>query len=132
MTADAPSTAPGSLSADRAVAAERLIGRLLIAVTYLAVGLLTIGVVLMIANGISPLSAGPGLDVATLGAQLLAGEPAAFLWLGIIAVVATPIGRVIVAAVTFARDAEWLMVGIALGILVIIAVGVASALTVTV
>ena len=132
MTADAPSTAPGTLSADRAVAAERLIGRLLIAVTYLAVGLLTIGVVLMIANGISPLSAGPGLDVATLGAQLLAGEPAAFLWLGIIAVVATPIGRVIVAAVTFARDAEWLMVGIALGILVIIAVGVASALTVTV
>ena len=132
MTADAPSTAPGTLSADRAVAAERLIGRLLIAVTYLAVGLLTIGVVLMIANGISPLSAGPGLDVATLGAQLLAGEPAAFLWLGIIAVVATPIGRVIVAAVSFARDAEWLMVGIALGILAIIAVGVASALTVTV
>ena len=132
MTADAPSTAPGTLSADRAVAAERLIGRLLIAVTYVAVGLLSIGVVLMIANGISPLSVGPGLDVATLGAQLLAGEPAAFLWLGIIAVVATPIGRVIVAAVTFARDAEWLMVGIALGILVIIAVGVASALTVTV
>ena len=132
MTADAPSTAPGSLSADPAVAAERLIGRLLIAVTYVAVGLLSIGVVLMIANGISPLSAGPGLDVATLGAQLQAGEPAAFLWLGIIAVVATPIGRVIVAAVSFARDAEWLMVGIALGILAIIAVGVASALTVTV
>ena len=132
MTADAPSTAPGTLSADRAVAAERLIGRLLIAVTYVAVGLLSIGVVMMIANGISPLSVGPGLDVATLGAQLLAGEPAAFLWLGIIAVVATPIGRVIVAAVSFARDAEWLMVGIALGILVIIAVGVASALTVTV
>jgi hypothetical protein len=39
---------------------------------------------------------------------------------------------VIVAAVSFARDAEWLMVGIALGILAIIVIGVASALTVTV
>jgi uncharacterized membrane protein len=131
VTGDAPS-AIGTPSADRSIAAERLIGRLLIAVTYVAVGLLGIGVVLMIANGISPLSSGRGLDLATPGAQLLAGEPAAFLWLGIIAVVATPLGRVIVAAVSFARDAEWLMVGIALGILVVIVVGVASALTVTV
>ena len=132
MTGSASSTTPGTASDDRSVSAERLIGRLLIAVTYVAVGLLSIGVVLMIVDGISPLSAGPGLDLATLRDQLLAGEPAAFLWLGIIAVVATPIGRVIVAAVSFARDAEWLMVGIALGILAVIAVGVASALTVTV
>ena len=126
------SATPVIASADRSVAAERLIGRLLIAVTYVAVGLLTIGVVLMIANGISPLSAGPDVDLATLGAQLLALEPAAFLWLGIIAVVAAPIGRVIVSTVAFAREADWLMVGIALGILTVIAIGVASALTVTV
>jgi uncharacterized membrane protein len=130
VTGDASSTTPAT--ADRSVASERLIGRLLIAVTYVAVGLLSIGVVLMVVDGISPLSAGPGLDLATLGAQLLAGEPAAFLWLGIIAVVATPIGRVIVAAVSFARDAEWPMVVISLGILAVIVVGVASALTVTV
>jgi uncharacterized membrane protein len=132
VTGPGPSAVAGTTPADRSAAAERLIGRLLIAVTYVAVGLLSIGVVLMIANGISPLSVGPGLDLATLGAQLRAGQPAAFLWLGIIAVVATPIGRVIVAAVSFARDAEWLMVGIALGILAIIVVGVGSALTVTV
>jgi uncharacterized membrane protein len=132
VTRAAPSTAPGTPSADRTAAAERLIGRLLIAVTYVAVGLLTIGVVLMIADGISPLSGGPNLDLATMGAQLLALEPAAFLWLGILAVVATPIGRVIVAAIAFARDADWLMVGIALAILAVIAVGVGSALTVTV
>jgi uncharacterized membrane protein len=132
VTGDTPAATPATASADRSVAAERLIGRLLIAVTYVSVGLLSIGVILMMANGISPLSAGPGLDLATLGAQLLAGEPAAFLWLGIIAVVATPIGRVIVAAVSFARDAEWLMVAISLGILAAIVVGVASAATVTV
>ena len=68
----------------RTAAAERLIGRLLIAVTYVAVGLLVIGVVLMIADGISPLSGGPPLDLATLGSQLLALEPAAYLWLGLL------------------------------------------------
>jgi uncharacterized membrane protein len=127
------SAGTGPVAAEgRSVAAERLIGRLLIAVTYVAVGLLSVGVVLMIADGISPLSGGPGLDFATLGAQLRALEPAAFLWLGLLAVVAAPIGRVIVAAVAFARQGDWLMVAISLGILAVIAVGVGSALTVTV
>jgi uncharacterized membrane protein len=124
--------APESRLAERTVAAEWLIGRLLIAVTYVAVGLLTVGVVLMIANAISPLSGGTPLDLASLGSELLALEPAAFLWLGLIAVIAAPIGRVIVAAVAYARDADWLMVGISLAILAVIAVGVGSALTVTV
>ena len=124
--------APGDATAGSTPATERLLGRLLIAVTYVAVGLLSIGVVLMIVDGISPLSAGPGLDLATLGSGLLALEPAAFLWLGLMAVVAAPIGRVIVAAVAFARDEDWLMVGVSLGILAVIAVGVGSALTVTV
>jgi uncharacterized membrane protein len=116
----------------QAAAAEYRIGRLLIAMTYVAVGLLVVGVVLMIADGISPLSNGPGLDLATLPSQLLALDPAAFLWLGLLAVVAAPIGRVIVAGIGYARQADWLMVAIALGILAIIAIGVASALTVTV
>ena len=126
-----PTARAGAMS-DRAAAAERLIGRLLIAVTYVAVGLLTIGVLLMIANGISPLSGGPPLDLATLASGLLALEPAAYLWLGLLAVVAAPIGRVIVAAVAYAREADWLMVGISIAILAVIAIGVGSALTVTV
>jgi len=122
----------GRRSGDRAVAAEHAIGRLLIAMTYVAVGLLVVGVVLMIADGISPLSVGPGLDLGSLGGQLLALDPAAFLWLGLLVVVATPIGRVVVAGVAYARQADWLMVAISLGILAIIAIGVAGALTVTV
>jgi uncharacterized membrane protein len=116
----------------RAAAAEYRIGRLLIAMTYVAVGLLVVGVVLMIADGISPLSGGPGLDLATLGSQLLAPDPAAYLWLGLMVVVATPIGRVIVAGIAYAGQADWLMVAIAIGILAIIVIGVGSALTVTV
>ena len=122
-------TMPG---ATRALAVERLIGRLLIAVTYVAVGLLAVGVALMIADGISPLSGGPNLDFATLRAQLVALDPAGFLWLGLLTVIATPIGRVIVAAIAYARDDDWQMVGIAVAILVVIAVGVGSAVAATV
>ena len=118
-------------TAARALAAERLIGRLLIAVTYVSVGLLAIGVVLMVADSISPTSGGPPLDLATLGAQLVALEPAAFLWLGMLAVIAAPIGRVIVAAVAYARESDWLMLGVSIAILVVIAVGVISSLTIT-
>jgi uncharacterized membrane protein len=114
------------------LAAERLIGRLLIAVTYIAVGLLVIGVALMVADGISPLSGGPSLDLDALGAELRALDPAGFLWLGLLVVIAAPIGRVIVAAVAYAREADWLMVGISIAILLVIAVGVASASAVTV
>ena len=132
MTGDRQAAIHEARSDARAAAAEYRIGRLLIAMTYVAVGLLVVGVVLMIADGISPLSGGPGLDLATLGSQLVALDPATFLWLGLLAVVAAPIGRVIVAGVAYARQADWLMVAIALGILAIIAIGVASALTVTV
>lgn len=107
---------------------DRFIGRLLIAVTYIAVALLTVGVLLMIAAGISPLAGGPPLDLARLPSDLLALAPAAFLWLGILAVIATPLSRVIAAAVGFAKLGDRWMVGVALAILAVIALGVASAL----
>jgi uncharacterized membrane protein len=110
---------------------DRRIGRLLIAVTYIAVVLLTVGVVLLIGAGISPLSGGPQLDLGRLAADLLALSPAAFLWLGILAVIATPVSRVIAAAIGFARLGDRWMVGVAVAILVVIALGVASALAVT-
>ena len=107
---------------------DRFIGRLLIAVTYVAVALLSVGVALMLAAGISPLAGGPPLDLARLRADLVALAPAAFLWLGILAVIATPLSRVVAAAIGFARLGDRWMVGVALGILTVIAVGVASAL----
>ncbi len=116
----------------RAYTAERLSGRLLIGFTYVSVGLLVIGVVLMVANGISPLAASPTFDPATLVASLVALEPAGFLWLGLLAVIAAPIGRVIVAGVAYAADADWLMVGISLAILLVIVIGVGTAIAGTV
>jgi uncharacterized membrane protein len=111
--------------------AEGRIGRTLIAITYVAVVLLSIGVVLMVVNGISPLSGGPGLDLATLGSQLATLQPAGFLWLGLLIVVVAPSTRVVMAAVAYARDADWLMVAISIGILAIIATGVVTGIAAT-
>ncbi len=119
-------------SAARMVAVERVIGRLLIAATFVSVGLLVIGIGLMIVRGVQPLSGGPSVDLATLGAQVTALQPAGFLWLGLLAVIAAPIGRVIVAAIAYARDGDWQMVGISIAIVLVIAVGIATALTVSV
>ena len=114
------------------VAAERQIGRLLILLTYLSVALLVLGVVLLLAAGISPTDGGPGLDPAKLLPEVVALGPAGLLWLGLLAVIATPISRVIAVAVAYGRAGDWSMVGIALGILAIIAVGIATAVAGTV
>jgi uncharacterized membrane protein len=116
----------------RALRAERLIGRLLIALTYLSVVFLVVGVGLMAGAGISPMSGGPALDLATLANAIVTLDPAGFLWLGLLAVVSTPISQVLVAAVTYARSGDRAMVGIAVTILAIIVLGVATAWAATV
>ena len=117
---------PDPDGADRGREFDRVIGRLLIAVTYIAVGLLSVGVLLLLAAGISPLAGGPQLDPTRILADLGSLSPAAFLWLGILAVIATPISRVVVAAIGFARLGDRWMVGVSLGILAVIALGIVS------
>ena len=110
------------------IAFERTIGRLLIGVTYLAAALLGIGVVLMLAAGISPLSGGPPLDVGSIVADIVALRPEGFLWLGLVAVIATPITRVLAAAIGFWSAGDRAMVGIAVAIVAVIALSIATAL----
>lgn len=107
---------------------DRFIGRLLIAVTYTAVAFLLVGVALMIAAGISPLAGGPPLNPGHLVEDLAALSPDAFLWLGILAVIATPLSRVVAAAIGFARTGDRSMVAVAIAILVVISIGIVSAL----
>jgi uncharacterized membrane protein len=115
-----------------AVRAERLIGRLLTGITYTSVALLLVGVALLIAAGISPLSGGPGVDPGRLIPDLLGLEPAGFLWIGLLAVIAAPVSRVVVALVAYARDRDWLMVGVSTAILVVLTIAVGTALASTV
>jgi uncharacterized membrane protein len=122
-------TAVGRASALRA---ERLIGRILSAVTYVSVALLLVGVVLLIAAGISPVSGGPAMDPARLVTDLVGLQPAGFLWLGLLAVIAAPITRVTVALVAYFRDGDWLMVAVSGAILAVIGIAVGSAVVSTV
>ena len=107
---------------------ERRLGRLLIGVTYVAVGLLAVGVLLLLLAGISPLAGGPPFDPAQLIPDLMALEPAGFLWLGILVVIATPLSRVVGAAVGFIGRGERLMAVISLAILGVIAISILAAL----
>ena len=113
----------------RSFDAERTIGRLLIGMTYVSVALLTVGVVLMLINGISPLDQSPSFDPADLLSQLAALEPVAYLWLGLVIVVAAPIARVVLAAIAYARDRDRTMVAVSVAILIVIAVAVTIAVT---
>jgi uncharacterized membrane protein len=106
---------------------ERRLGRLLIGVTWVAVVLLAIGTTLLLIAGISPLAGGPPFDPSQLVPDLLALEPAGFLWLGILVVIATPLSRVAGAAVGFIKRGEPLMAVISLAILGVIAISILAA-----
>jgi uncharacterized membrane protein len=104
---------------------DRTIARLITTGTLLGVTALSIGVLGMIRLGISPTELSvPSLDIAALPAGLWALQPVAFLWLGLIIVIATPVVRVAAALVAFARTGHPRMVLISAGILVVIAAGV--------
>jgi uncharacterized membrane protein len=108
----------------RAAGLEGRVARLLRLGTYAAVILLAIGVALMLATGRSPLDAAPGLDPGSLVADVFSGQPAGFLWLGLLVVLATPAARVAVAVVGFARAGDTRMAIVAVLILLVIALGV--------
>jgi uncharacterized membrane protein len=105
---------------------ETSIARLLTIGTYVSVGLIAIGAVLLIGSGRSPLDAAPALDPGRLVTDLLGLQPAGFLWLGILGVVATPAARVAAALVGFFRSGERAMALVAAAILIVIAIGVAT------
>ncbi|MBI3749874.1 MAG: DUF1634 domain-containing protein [Chloroflexi bacterium] len=111
--------------------AERLIGRLLTGITYVSVGLLVIGVLLLMATGTSPTSGGPRFDPGRLLPDVLSLRPAGFLWLGLVAVIAAPVSRVTVALLSYVRARDWLMAGVSTAILVVIAIAVGSAVVTT-
>jgi uncharacterized membrane protein len=110
-----------------AVSLERSIARLLTIGTYASVALLVLGVLLMLATGVAPRSGGPAFDLTKLVPDLLALRPAGFIWLGLVAVVATPAARVLTALIGYARRRDRTMAIVAALILVVIALSVALA-----
>lgn len=104
---------------------EARIGRLLTIGTYAGAAALAVGVVAMLAAGISPLEATfPTFDLLGLPAQLLALEPRGFLWLGLVVIVATPVMRVVASLVGYIGRRERAMAVVGTGVLAVIGVGV--------
>ena len=92
--------------------------------TYLSVGLIAVGSVLLVAGGGSPIGLGPPLAADRILPDILALRPAGFLWLGILGVLSTPGLRVLRALLGFWRRGEQRMALVSILVLVVIAVGV--------
>ena len=93
-----------------------------------SVALVAIGVALMLIDGISPLDPTfPPFDPRVVVAQMLALEPAGFLWLGLALTIATPSVRVAASLVGYLRQGDRRMVLVSLGILAVIALSIVIA-----
>jgi len=121
---------PPVASANVAVAdpLERAIARVLTVGTYVSVAVLAVGTAMMLASGVQPLSGGPRLDLGQIGDDLVHLRATGFLWLGLVAVVATPASRVVASLVGYLRDGERLMATIAVLILAVIVLSVGLAI----
>lgn len=121
------SQGPSGPATGDAAALERSLARLLTIGTYGAVALLSIGLVLLLAAGLDPLSGGPPFDAGRLVGDLAASRPAGFLWLGLVVVVATPAVRVAASLIGYLHRGERAMAVVAGLILIVIATSVALA-----
>jgi uncharacterized membrane protein len=106
---------------------EARVARILALGTRIAVALLAAGSFLLVAGGTSPLEpAWPPLDPASLPADLLALRPTAFLWLGLVATIATPLLRVAASTWGFGRAGERRLAALGIAVLVVIALAVVA------
>lgn len=112
----------------RRVDLDRPIARVLMVGTYLSMVLVTVGVLLMVRAGISPLDLAPSLDLAGALAAIEALRPEGFLWLGLVAVIATPTVRVVASLVGYLIDRELAMALVAIGILCVVVASVGLAI----
>jgi uncharacterized membrane protein len=122
-----------STTAATAYRLEAVVARLLVVGTYVAIGLILVGVLLMLATGVDPLSFEqfPPFDLRAIPGQLVALQPAGFLWAGIVTVMALPIGRVVVSGAGFYAAGERRLALVSLLVLVVVAISIVAALEVT-
>jgi uncharacterized membrane protein len=115
---------------EAAYALEAAIGRLLIAGTWIAMGLILVGALLMLAAGIDPFAHGgiPPFDASEVLAQVLALQPAGFLWAGIVLVISLPIGRVVVAGLGYLAARDGRLALVSLLVLLVVLASISTAL----
>lgn len=107
---------------------ERRLGRLMIVLTYVAVGFLAVGVILMVRAEVSPMAEAPPFDPRQVWSDLLTLQPDGYLWTGLLIVIVTPISRVAGAAVGYVQRREPIMALVSVAILAVIAISLALAI----
>lgn len=124
----APSQAEAA--ADVAFRLEARISRVLVAGTYLAIGLVLVGVLGMLAAGIDPLNhpAPPTFDLAAIPSDIANLRPEGFLWLGLITVLALPLGRVIVSGLGFLAARNTRLALVSLAVLLVVTASIVAAI----
>lgn len=115
---------------DAALSIEAAIGRLLIGGTYVAIGLVLVGVAGMLLTGVDPLVHGtpPGFDLGRIPADVVALRPEGFLWAGLVTVLALPIGRVVVSGVGFLAAHDRRLALVSLAVLLVVLLSIVTAL----
>jgi uncharacterized membrane protein len=103
---------------------DHAIARLLTVGTLVSVALLAVGVVLMMVRFVAPLAGAPPFQPGLILDDLANFRPAGYLWLGLIAVIATPTARVLASLIGFVRGGERSMAGVASLVLVVLLVSV--------
>lgn len=106
---------------------DRSIARLLTYGTYVSVALLGVGVLVMFARRIAPLAGGPAFQPELVVDDVVHLRAAGFMWLGLIAIIATPTARVVAALIGFVRRGERTMALVAALILAVITLSVVLA-----
>ena len=107
---------------------EHRISRILTIGSAASIILLAVGTAMLLAAGGSPLDGNwPPFEPGSLVPALLTLEPAGLLYLGLIAAIATPLLRVGVAFIAFARARDVRMAVVSAAVLVVIAVAIAVA-----
>jgi len=103
---------------------DRTVGRILTIGTNAAVLLLAIGCVLLFAYRLDPLAGGPPLEPGLIVDDIVHLQPAGFIWLGLLVLLATPVMRVVVSLRGFVIRRERTMSIVAALILVVIALSI--------
>lgn len=95
--------------------------RILFAGVILSSALLAFGLAIDLVH---PIHSGPfhPAEIVTIPAGIAHADAAAFIHLGVLVLMSTPMLRVIVLAFEFARDREWAFVAITLGVLFLLIV----------
>jgi uncharacterized membrane protein len=116
-------------SRQTAYAIESVVARILVIGTWIAVGLILVGVLGMLAAGIDPMAHPPvmAFDLAAVPGDLVALRPAGFIWTGILVVMTLPVGRVVVAGAGFFAAGERRLALISALVILVVALSIVVA-----